>query len=94
MDLHQKLGPQATGQHPVFPLGLAAPGELLEVVAVQGSERMQKRIASMGLRPGIRFAAVQNEGAGGLVVRIGESRLALGMAMVHRIQVIKVATRG
>lgn len=81
-------------QQPSFPLGLAAPGELIEVVAIQGSEKLQKRMASMGLRPGIQLEALQNEQAGGLVVRVGETRLALGAAMLHKVQVIKVSGRG
>lgn len=74
-----------------FPLGLAALGETLEIVAVHGGERLIKRLEAMGLRPGTRLQTLQNERPGGLVVRAGGARLALGAGMMHKIRVVRAA---
>ncbi len=77
-----------------FPLALASTGENLEIVALEGGERMTRRLEAMGLRPGIRLEMLQNERPGGLVVRVGGTKLALGTGMVHRIRVVRSRHHG
>jgi len=77
-----------------FPLALAATGENLEIVALDGGERMTRRLEAMGLRPGTRLETLQNERPGGLVVRVGGTKLALGTGMVHRIRVVRSRHHG
>lgn len=72
-----------------FPLGLAAVGETLEIQSFRSGMEMEKRLAAMGLRPGTLCQVLQNERPGGIVLRVGQSRLALGMGMAHKILVTR-----
>ncbi len=80
----------APTRHPAgFPLALAVVGERLEIAGLRSGEGVERRLAAMGLRPGSRCEVVQNERPGGLVLRMGESRMALGMGMAHKILVVR-----
>lgn len=72
-----------------FPLGLAAVSETLEIQGFRSGMDMVKRLAAMGLRPGTLCQVLQNERPGGIVLRVGQSRLALGMGMAHKILVTR-----
>ena len=72
-----------------FSLGLAAVGETLEIQGFRSGMEMEKRLAAMGLRPGTQCQVLQNERPGGIVLRVGQSRLALGMGMAHKILVAR-----
>lgn len=72
-----------------FPLSLAAVGETVEVDSFRSGLEMEKRLAAMGLRPGVACEVLQNERPGGLVLRVGQSRLGLGMGMAHKILVTR-----
>lgn len=81
--------PSTSGHGPAaFPLALAAAGEPLEIASVRGGEGLQRRLAAMGLYPGCVCEVVQNERPGGVVLRVGESRMGLGTGMVHKILVV------
>lgn len=84
--------PRQSVAEPAFPLGLAARGDRVRVVALTGNARnLEKRLEAMGIRVGTELEILQHEG-GSTVVRIGGSRVALGVAMMHRVQV--AALRG
>lgn len=73
-----------------FPLALAAAGERVRIVEVNGGAGLAKRLDAMGLRLGSEFQVLQREGAGGMLVRVASTRLALGAGMQHRIRVCKL----
>lgn len=70
-----------------FALGLAAPGARVCVTAVKGAvPALEKRLEAMGIRVGTALDVLQHEG-GSVIVRIGTTRLALGVSMAHRLRV-------
>lgn len=82
------MQPEAT--QPVFPLGMASEFEKVKIVGVQGGKMLTKRLASMGLVEDTEIQVLQKEQHTGVVVLCGETRLALGMGMAHKISVIPV----
>ena len=73
-----------------FPLGLASEFEKVKIVSVHGGKVLTKRLASMGLVEDTEIQVLQKEHGSGVVVLCGETRLALGMGMAHKISVILV----
>lgn len=76
---------------PPMPLSMVSAGERVRVVEVRGGQGCAHRLTSMGLLPGAAVTVVQNAMAGPLIVRLKESRLALGRGMSHRIMVAQGA---
>ena len=72
------------------PLGLLSDGEYATVARLAGSPA-DDRGESLGLRPGRKVEMLSNGGPGPVVVRIDESRLALGRGLAMRILVSKEA---
>lgn len=79
---------RASGNRPSgFAIGLAAPGARVNVTAVNNAApALEKRLEAMGIRVGTALEVIQHEG-GSVIVRIGTTRLALGVSMAHRLQV-------
>lgn len=81
----------------MFPLGLLGVGEIAEVVVVHApmSRDLQKdrppcnRLEDMGLRIGKIIEMLNNEGGGPLLLKIGESRMAIGRRLAMTIMVRK-----
>jgi ferrous iron transport protein A len=79
--------PDSAAIDAALPLGLVSRGAQVRVVALRDNGRgLEKRLEAMGIRVGTEMEVLQDEG-GSVVVRIGESRVALGVAMKHRILV-------
>lgn len=79
------------------PLALMQEGEIAEIVSVSGrfcsgrkNREKENHLADMGLRPGRRIEMITNLGGGPLVVRIDESRLALGRGMAMKIYIRRI----
>ncbi|HYD43186.1 MAG TPA: FeoA family protein [Anaeromyxobacter sp.] len=74
----------------MLPLGLLNEGECGWIVSSggQGCGSADERAASLGLRAGNRVMVLQN-GAGPLLVKVDESRIALDRAIAMRIRVRK-----
>jgi ferrous iron transport protein A len=77
----------------MMPLGLLASGEKAEVVAIREKSHgccqcaCLCRLADMGLREGKTVEMLNNPGHGPLVVRVDESRLALGRGVAMKVSV-------
>ncbi|TAL22008.1 MAG: ferrous iron transport protein A [Nitrospirae bacterium] len=77
------------------PLGLLSRGEQAEIVEIRGpkscvheSSRHQLCHAEdMGLRVGKMVEMLNNEGRGSLLVKVDESRIAIGRGMAMKIMV-------
>lgn len=80
------------------PLGLLSPGERAEIVEIREkkscfSERKAKHIChaeDMGLRIGNVVEMLNNEGRGPLLIKIDESRIAIGRGMAMKIMVRRI----
>lgn len=74
--------------NPPFPLTMAQAGERVRVFLLRGGKSLEMRLTSLGLNVGGELIVSQREG-GNLVVRRGETRLALGAGMAHKIMVVR-----
>jgi Fe2+ transport system protein FeoA len=53
-------------------------GESVEIRALEGGHQFVARLASLGFTPGARLTVVQNYGRGPIIVRLRDTRVALG----------------
>jgi len=72
--------------NPLLPLAMASENVAVRVVAIQGGAGLARRLTEMGLHVGSEIVVRQRQG-GGLVLSRGETRLALGGGMAHKIMV-------
>lgn len=70
-----------------FPLAQAADGERVEIVAVDGGPRAQRKLANLGLAPGKTVAVVTRQPGGPLLVAVGETRVAVGFGLALKVKV-------
>lgn len=68
-----------------FPLMMADVGARVRVVALRAGV-LDQRLTEMGLNVGAELTVCQREGSGVVVMR-GETRIALGGGMAHKIMV-------
>ncbi len=80
----------------LLPLGLLAEGETGELAYLPGRGGHGQRrgmgpelarLEEMGLRPGALVEVLGNEGHGPLLLRVGETRIAIGRGVAMKIQV-------
>lgn len=71
---------------PLSSLGVGDAGCLLRIVA---GRRLRRRLAELGLTPGVEMTVLQNAG-GPVLVCVRNSRLALGREMAHKLDVMPV----
>jgi len=76
-----------------FPLSIAGEEEWVRVVGINGGKNLLKRLITIGLIVGTEIQVLQREKQAGLVVRCGETRVALGIGMAHKIIVEPVFTQ-
>lgn len=77
------------GDEKPFPLALAAEGERVRVVALAAGRSLERRVADLGLHPGVVIEVRQRQ-RGGLVVARDGARIALGAGVATRILVLPV----
>jgi len=71
-----------------MPLSMVAPGQEVELLAVHGGWGIRRRLAEMGLNPGVKIRVMQSNFRGGpIIVAVRDTRLALGRGMAHKIMV-------
>lgn len=75
----------------MMPLSMASPGESVRLVAVKTGWGLQRRLADMGLTPGVEFRVINIQRPGPVVIDIRGSRLALGHGVAHKIMVTPVS---
>lgn len=90
--------PEVTGSHPQdttgnVPLTLAALGQEVELLRVQGGRRLTARLATMGLVSGIRFIVEAGGKAGPLLILLGDARLILGHGLAEQMIVHPVGDK-
>ncbi len=70
-----------------MPLAMARPGEEVELVGINAGFGLRKKLADMGLFPGVPLRIVQSQLPGPVIIEVRGSRLALGRGMTQRIMV-------
>lgn len=71
-----------------FPLAMASEGTRVRIDRLLGGKGLEMRLTSLGLNVGSELVVSLHQG-GKLVVLRGETRLALGAGMAHKILVIE-----
>ena len=71
----------------MMPLSMVSPGEVVKVATVRAGWGLQRRLADMGLTPGVQVRVINSQRPGPVVIDIRGSRLALGYGVAHRIMV-------
>ena len=74
----------------VMPLAMVTAGELVTVTEVRAGQGLQKRLADMGLTPGVQIKVINRQISGPVVIDLRGSKLALGRGMAQKIAVKKV----
>ena len=69
------------------PLATVREGAMVRMVSADCGRGLCARLASMGLRPGIRLTVVKSAPPGPLVVAVGNSRIGIGRGMAFKIMV-------
>jgi Fe2+ transport system protein FeoA len=75
-----------------MPLTCAPTGETVTVKRIRGGCGGSERLKDLGIIPGCRLQVV-NSGQGPLILRVRESRMALGRGLADRIMVGKIFTQ-
>jgi Fe2+ transport system protein FeoA len=63
---------------------MAGAGQMVKLVKVAAGPMLTRRLAELGLTPGVQFEILQDQG-GPLLLAVRDSRLALGRGMAHKI---------
>jgi len=71
----------------MIPLSMVSPGEQVQVVSIGAGWGIQRRLADMGLTPGLKIRVVRSQRHGAVVLDVRGSRLALGRGLARRIMV-------
>lgn len=70
---------------PVLPLLMISPGKEVVLVSLGGGLNFRRRLTDMGLAEGVRFKVLHSQGPGQCIVRVGNTRLAIGYGMAQKI---------
>jgi ferrous iron transport protein A len=68
-----------------MPLALLRPGNRARIVSLNGGRGFTRRLTSMGMHPGVELSVVRGGIPGPVVVKVQESRFAIGRGMAHRV---------
>jgi len=71
----------------LMPLSMARPGEVVTLVAVNAGFGLKRRLADMGLNPGVSLRVIHSQLPGPIIIDLRGSRVALGRGMAQRIMV-------
>lgn len=75
-----------TGQG--MPLAMARPGELVTVIGVRAGWGLQRRLADMGLTPGVQIRVINSQMPGPVLIDLRGSRVALGRGVAQKVMVM------
>jgi len=70
-----------------MPLSMVTAGELVEVIRIRAGHGLRRRLASMGITPGVSVRVISSGRRGPVVLDVKGSRLALGYGVAHKVQV-------
>jgi len=73
-----------------IPLVMARPGKQLTVIGINAGWGLQRRLADMGLTPGVQIRVMSGQRAGPVLIDLRDSRLGLGRGVAQKILVKEV----
>ena len=68
-------------------MAMARPGAVVTLIAINAGFGLRRRLADMGLSPGVNLRIIQSQIPGPVIIDLRGSRLALGRGMAQRIMV-------
>ena len=71
----------------MIPLNMVSPGEQVQIVSIGAGWGLQRRLADMGLTPGLKVKVIRSHRFGALLLDVRGSRLALGRGLARKIMV-------
>jgi len=71
----------------LMPLAMVSSGEAVQVVDVKAGWGLRRKLADMGLTPGVNIRVVNCQMTGPVIIELRGSRLALGHGMAQKILV-------
>ena len=71
-------------------LGSVRSGESVQIRRMAGGHQFLSRLASLGFTPGAQLKVLQNYGHGPIIVRLRDTRVALGRGEAEKILVERV----
>lgn len=86
--MHEGRGDKASCPQGMIPLALLEPETEAVVCEINGGRGFTRRLIEMGIKPGSRVS-ITVPVRGRLIVKVDNTRLALGRGMAHRIFVRK-----
>ncbi len=72
-------------------LSMVGSGQSARIRRMAGGHRFLSRLASLGFTPGARLQVVHNYGHGPIIVRLRDTRVALGRGEANKILVEQMA---
>jgi len=78
----RRNSPKTAGR---FPLAMAAMGDRLWIIEIQGGHRMIRRLMDLGLTQGSEITIVSRTESGSMIVGFQGCRIGLGAGIAHRV---------
>jgi ferrous iron transport protein A len=75
---------------PAMPLTSAPLGQLLRVVSARGGWGIHRKLAEMGLTPGVQIRVVSGQHCGPVLIDLRGSRVGMGRGVAQRVLVEEV----
>lgn len=72
-----------------MPLAMAAPGEVVQVIGIRAGRGLTRRLADMGLIPGVQIRVINSQMPGPIMIDLRGSRLVLGHGVAQKIMVVE-----
>ena len=87
-DLFEDKKNQEIDTVPLMPLAMASAGEKICIIKFASGRGMCQRLSSMGLNVGSEIEIIKKGFQGPLLIEAGDTRLAIGAGMAHKIIVM------
>jgi len=71
----------------MMPLSMVHQGSVVRLMEIRGGERLRKRLADLGLTCGMKIQTISDSGCGPMILKVKDTRLALGRGMLQQILV-------
>ncbi|MFC1941819.1 ferrous iron transport protein A [Chloroflexota bacterium] len=78
----------------LMPLSMASQGDTVEIAMVRAGWSLQRRLADMGLTPGVKVKLLNSGKPGPVVIDVRGSKLALGYGVAHKVMVVAGENQG
>lgn len=75
----------------MLPLAMISEGEDVQLVNIIGGRVLRKRLADLGLNPGMSLKVIQVDPQGPMILAVKDSRIALGRGMAQKVMVELIA---